>query len=276
MQDIDKKNEIFKDEKKISNDSNNINFNTIKYVLGKKYFIEGIEYIPEENYDYNQIGIATFYNKELHNKKTINNDFNKVTELLGRHKTLPIPSIVKVTNLDNGLSLTIKINDRHNDNSSIIQISRKSAQLLKFYKNKIAKVRVEILSDPSKQMKVVTQSMSDPDFNGTIKSAPTEDVSISDIIADDSKKLDVFEESPIEIGFSEVTKEKMYLKVYNFESYNIAKDVFSDLGMSHKYTTQNDKGSFTLIIGPLDINEANNLVLSFISKGYKRTEFYLE
>ena len=58
--------------------------------------------------------------------------------MLGRHKSLPVPSIVKVTNLDNGLSLTIKINDRHDDNSSLIQVSRKTAQLLRFYKDKIA------------------------------------------------------------------------------------------------------------------------------------------
>ena len=85
------------------------------------YFIEGVQYVPEENYNYNKVGLATFYNSELHNKKTINNDYNKVTELLGRHKTLPIPSVVKVTNLENGLSITLKINDRHDDNSSIIQ-----------------------------------------------------------------------------------------------------------------------------------------------------------
>ena len=92
-------------DKKTSNVSPQIKNNTLKYlkyVLGDSYFIDGVEYIPEENYDYNQIGLASFYNKELHNKRTINNDYNKVTELLGRHKTLPIPSTVKVTNLENG------------------------------------------------------------------------------------------------------------------------------------------------------------------------------
>ena len=63
--------------------------------------------------------------KNSHKVKTANNDLNKVTELLGRHKTLPLPSIVKITNLENGFSLIIRINDRHNDNSSIIQVSRK-------------------------------------------------------------------------------------------------------------------------------------------------------
>ena len=50
------------------------------------YFIEGVKYIPKEEYNYDKDGLATFYGKELHNVKTINNDLNKVTELLGRHK----------------------------------------------------------------------------------------------------------------------------------------------------------------------------------------------
>ena len=101
----------------------------------------------------------------MHKIKTANNDLNKVTELLGRHKTLPLPSVVKVTNLENGLSVTVKIIDRHKDNSSIIQVSRKVAQLLRFYKNKITRVRVEILPDPSKQWKNVILSMNEPEFN---------------------------------------------------------------------------------------------------------------
>ena len=59
-------------------------------------------------YNYDKDGLASFYGKELHNVKTINNDLNKVTELLGRHKTLPLPSTVKITNLENGISLISK------------------------------------------------------------------------------------------------------------------------------------------------------------------------
>ena len=170
------KNTIVSENKKVTT-----SLNILKYVVGDPYFIDGVEYIPSENYSYNKIGLATYYGKELHNKKTVNNDLNKVTELLGRHKTLPIPSIVKITNLENGLSLIIKINDRHDNNSSIIQVSRKTAQLLRFYKSKIARVKVEIIADPSKQIKIVTQSMNATNFNDTIKSAPTEDVSISNL-----------------------------------------------------------------------------------------------
>ena len=97
----------------------NIPNNNVFYYLGENYFIEGVEYIPEENYSYIESGLASFYGKELHNTKTINNDLNKVTELLGRHKTLPLPSVVKITNLENitisesRLSINFKISTKH-------------------------------------------------------------------------------------------------------------------------------------------------------------------
>jgi len=268
-------------EKKIIKNSaetqNQKKSNLIKYYIGDPYFIEGVKYIPEENYNYNEIGLASFYGKELHKRKTINNDFNNVTELLGRHKTLPIPSIVKITNLDNGLFLTIKINDRHNDNSSLIQVSRKTAQLLRFYKDKIAKVRIEVLSDPSKQMKIVTQSMNEINFNDTINSAPTESVSISNIDSTniESNKNEIIDE-PIEIGFEEVSDKDFLLKVYEFQSYNEAKSIFTEFNLKYKFVIQKEEEFYSLIVGPLSNDEANKLVLSFISKGYKKTEFILE
>ena len=268
-------------EKKIIKNSaetqNQKKSNLIKYYIGDPYFIEGVKYIPEENYNYNEIGLASFYGKELHKRKTINNDFNNVTELLGRHKTLPIPSIVKITNLDNGLFLTIKINDRHNDNSSLIQVSRKTAQLLRFYKDRIAKVRIEVLSDPSKQMKIVTQSMNEINFNDTINSAPTESVSISNIDSTniESNKNEIIDE-PIEIGFEEVSNEDFLLKVYEFQSYNEAKSIFTEFNLKYKFVIQKEEELYSLIVGPLNNDEANKLVLSFISKGYKKTEFILE
>ena len=263
--------------KKSTNELNQKKSNLIKYHIGDPYFIEGVEYTPEENYNYDEIGLASFYGKELHKRKTINNDFNNVTELLGRHKTLPVPSIVKVTNLDNGLSLTIKINDRHDDNSSLIQVSRKTAQLLRFYKDKIAKVRIVVLSDPSKQMKIVTQSMNEIIFNDTIDSAPTESVSISNIDSTniESNKNEIIDE-PIEIGFEEVSDKDFLLKVYEFQSYNEAKSIFTEFNLKYKFVIQKEEEFYSLIVGPLNNDEANKLVLSFISKGYKKTEFILE
>ncbi len=270
------------DLKKNSNNNKNKLSDSIFYYVGEPYFIEGVKYIPEENYNYSEIGLSTFYGKELHNIKTINNDVNKVTELLGRHKTLPIPSMVKITNLDNGLSINIKIIDRHDDNASLIQVSRKVAQLLGFYKNKIATVRVEILSDASKQWKSVANSLNEPKFDETINSAPTQKVSISDI--DNANLIDSDEENapysstdsePIEISSEEVNNYSLYLKVYNFKNYSDVQSVMNSLSDDIKFTSERNGSSYDLILGPISNVKINNLVSYFISKGYKETKIIL-
>ena len=256
-----------------------VNKNKIFYLIGEPYYIEGVKYVPEENYSYEEIGLATFYDKELHNKRTANNDLNKVTELLGRHKTLPLPSIVKITNLENGLSLTIKIIDRHDDNTSIIQVSRKVAQLLRFYKNKITKTKVEILPDPSRQWKNVTMSINDKDFNNTVESAPTEIVSISNIDEDlntsEDQNGDLNINQPIELGFEEVDDLDLYLHVNNFKNYQEIKNIVNEINLSDKYTSENIGNFYKLIVGPIDNKTADKLLSTFISKGYKESKLIL-
>jgi|TARA_B100000497_G_scaffold61803_1_gene70112 rare lipoprotein A len=260
-------------------EENKVNKNKIFYLIGEPYYIEGVKYVPEENYSYEEIGLATFYDKELHNKRTANNDLNKVTELLGRHKTLPLPSIVKITNLENGLSLTIKIIDRHDDNTSIIQVSRKVAQLLRFYKNKITKTKVEILPDPSRQWKNVTMSINDKDFNNTVESAPTEIVSISNIDEDlntaEDQNEDINIEQPIELGFEEVDDLDLYLHVNNFKNYQEIKNIVNEINLSDKYTSENIGNFYKLIVGPIDNKTADKLLSTFISKGYKESKLIL-
>ena len=267
------------DKVKIKAEEDKTNKNSIFYLIGEPYFIEGVKYVPEENYSYEEIGLATFYDKELHNKRTANNDLNKVTELLGRHKTLPLPSIVKITNLENGLSLTIKIVDRHDDNTSIIQVSRKVAQLLRFYKNKITKAKVEILSDPSRQWKNVTLSINDKDFNNTVESAPTEIVSISNIDEDlntlEDKTEDIKIEQPIELGFEEVDDLDLYLHVNNFKNYQEIKNIVNEINLSNKYTSENIENFYRLIIGPIDNKTGHKLLSTFIGKGYKESKLIL-
>ncbi len=249
----------------------------IFYFIGDPYFIEGVKYTPKEDYSYSEVGLATFYDKELHNQKTLNNDLNKVTELLGRHKTLPLPSIVKITNLENGLSLTIKVVDRHDDNASVIQVSRKVAQLLRFYKNRIARVKVEILSDPSKQWKNVTMSINDEDFNSTVESAPTEIVSISNI-DDDIEESSVQEdmEQPIELGFEKVENLELFLHINNFKNYEDIQKIVNEIQLKEKFTSENMGDFYKLIIGPIENEVANKLVSTFILKGYKENEIILE
>ena len=264
-------------EPKKNLDKENSTSENIFYLIGDPYFIEGVKYTPKEDYSYSEVGLASFYDKELHNQKTLNNDLNKVTELLGRHKTLPLPSIVKITNLENGLSLTIKVIDRHDDNASVIQVSRKVAQLLRFYKNKIARVKVEILSDPSKQWKNVTMSINDEDFNSTVESAPTEIVSISNI-DDDNEESSVEEdiEQPIELGFEKVENLELFLHINNFKNYEDIQKIVNEIQLKEKFTSENMGDFYKLIIGPIENEVANKLVSTFILKGYKENEIILE
>lgn len=289
--DLNFQNKIDNKEIRSSSNSQNIfkkgknknqpDFSIIKYILEEPYYIDGVQYVPEENYQYSEVGLASFYEKELHNVKSINNDFNKVTELLGRHKTLPLPSIVKITNLENGMFLTIKIIDRHNDNASLIQVSRKTAQLLKFYKNKLTKIRVEIIPDASKQLKAVTQSMSDPAFFDTINKAPTDTITIIELDEEEEADNTNFKriehiKQPIEIGVDEVLTKELFLKIYGFKTYDIAKSSISDFNIPYESNIVNIDKSYIVILGPLSNSEAKDLVLSFISKGYKKTKFILQ
>ena len=264
-------------EPKKNLDKENSTTENIFYLIGDPYFIEGVKYTPREDYSYSEVGLASFYDKELHNQKTLNNDLNKVTELLGRHKTLPLPSIVKITNLENGLSLTIKVIDRHDDNASVIQVSRKVAQLLRFYKNKIARVKVEILSDPSKQWKNVTMSINDEDFNSTVESAPTEIVSISNI-DDDNEESSAQEdvEQPIELGFEKVENLELFLHINNFKNYEDIQKIVNEIQLKEKFTSENMGDFYKLINGPIENEVANKLVSTFILKGYKENEIILE
>ncbi len=271
---IDNKKEVKKEKNQSNNKQTKDN---IFYYVGEPYFIEGVSYTPEENYNYSEIGLSSFYGKELHNIKTVNNDSNKVTELLGRHKTLPIPSMVKVTNLDNGLSLNVKIIDRHDDNAVVIQVSRKVAQLLGFYKAKIATVKVEILLDASKQWKSVANSLNEENFDETISSAPTDIVSIEEIeeILETDDTITIIEK-PIELKSEKITDFKLYLRVIGFENYESIRSVLHNYENNLKYTSEKNNSKYDVIIGPLENTEVNNLVSYFISKGYKENKILIE
>lgn len=261
-----------------SDEKKKLKNNTPIYIVGDPYYIEGVEHNPQENYNYNEKGLATYYGKDLHNKRTVNNELNKVTELLARHKTLPLPSVVKITNLENGLFLIIRVNDRNHNNTSIIQVSRKVAQLLRFYKTGIARVKVEIIADASKQLKIVTKSMNDSDFNITLDSSPTETVFISDLgeTVYDSNNLDKNIEQPIELGFEEISENDLLVKIKGFNSYEDVQNMIQFLNNNYKTTIQNDGNSYSAIFGPLNNIEANNLVQFLISKGYKNAEIVIQ
>ncbi len=122
-----------------------------RYKVGNPYQIGGIWYYPQEDYAYDETGIASWYGTEFHGRATANGDVYDMNALTAAHRTLPMPSFVRVTNLENGRSLIVQVNDRGPfAKSRIIDMSRRSAQLLGFQKRGTARVRVQILADRSR------------------------------------------------------------------------------------------------------------------------------
>jgi len=125
-----------------------------QYKIGKPYEIQGVWYYPEEDYQYDESGIASWYGTKFHGRKTANSEVYDMNALTAAHRTLPMPSYVRVTNLENGRSLILRVNDRGPfARGRIIDISRRGSQLLNFQKQGTARVRVEVLAEQSRVLK---------------------------------------------------------------------------------------------------------------------------
>ncbi len=124
-----------------------------EFKIGTPYQIAGTWYYPREDYTYRETGIASWYGPGFNGKVTANGEIYDQNDLTAAHRTLPMPSIVQVTNLDNGRSIKVRINDRGPfARSRIIDLSRRGAELLGFDHAGTAKVLVEIVEGESRQL----------------------------------------------------------------------------------------------------------------------------
>ena len=153
-----------------------------RYKVGDPYQIDGIWYYPAINYEYEETGIASWYGAKFHGRQTANGATYDMNALTAAHRTLPMPSIVRVTNLMNGRSLILTINDRGPfARNRIIDVSRRGAQLLGFQKAGTARVRVQILPDKSRILANRIQGRAQLDKVGTpitVDRLPKPDVKI--------------------------------------------------------------------------------------------------
>ncbi|MBK1666378.1 hypothetical protein CKO10_18245, partial [Rhodospirillum rubrum] len=124
------------------------------YKIGEPYQIGGKWYYPKEDYSYSQTGTASWYGRDFHGKRTANGETFDMNRLTAAHTTLPLPSIVRVTNLGNGRSVTVRVNDRGPFvGERLIDMSRASARALGFEAQGTARVRVQILAQESQVAK---------------------------------------------------------------------------------------------------------------------------
>ncbi|WP_258548797.1 septal ring lytic transglycosylase RlpA family protein [Thalassospira profundimaris] len=147
------------------------------YKIGNPYEIAGQWYYPAVDYEYSETGIASWYGPKFHGKKTANGEVFDQYEISAAHRTLPLPSIVRVTNLENGKSLKVRVNDRGPfAHGRIIDMSRRAAQLLGFEKKGTAKVMVEVIEAESRQIAAIAQGKAAPQVTvaeqNTVTAAP--------------------------------------------------------------------------------------------------------
>ncbi|MEM9469909.1 MAG: septal ring lytic transglycosylase RlpA family protein, partial [Pseudomonadota bacterium] len=132
------------------------------YKVGSPYKIKGKRYYPKERFRYSETGIASWYGPNFHGKQTANGEIFNKYELTAAHRTLQMPSIIRVTNLSNGRALILRVNDRgpfaHN---RVLDVSERAAELLGFKGQGTTRVRIDVLEDPSRQVAAMAKQRID-------------------------------------------------------------------------------------------------------------------
>lgn len=114
------------------------------YRVGKPYNVNGRIYVPAENPAYRVEGMASWYGRDFHGRLTANGEVYDMHSISAAHTTLPLPSYVRVTNLDNHRSIIVRVNDRGPySRNRVIDLSIGTAKALDFYSRGVARVRVE-------------------------------------------------------------------------------------------------------------------------------------
>ena len=115
-----------------------------RYSVGKPYSVNGRTYVPSENPAYRAEGIASWYGPDFHGRLTANGEVYDMHGISAAHTTMPLPSYARVTNLDNGKSIIVRVNDRGPYAANrIIDVSKHAASLLGFIERGTTRVRVE-------------------------------------------------------------------------------------------------------------------------------------
>ena len=123
------------------------------YKIGNPYRIRGKLYTPRVDYGYKETGISSWYGPKFHNRRTANSEIFNENAMTAAHRTLPLPSYILVTNLQNNRSARLRVNDRGPfAKGRILDVSKKAAQVLGFEKQGTTLVHVQVLGKESKRL----------------------------------------------------------------------------------------------------------------------------
>ncbi len=277
------------------------------YKIGNPYKIKGIWYYPAVNYQYDKTGIASWYGPGFHGKKTANGEIYDQNALTAAHKTLPIPTFIQVTNLENGRSMKLRINDRGPyAHGRIIDLSRRSAQMLGVFRKGTARVRVRVLADESRHLaqtligqatmaKIGTPIRRDinvakpsvasntlPPPSGTRNATPAPQyTSRKAVVASRATVTDLPIAPDGVVSVTPISKTKMFVQAGSFTRYDNANRVATRLyGFKDVKITSyraNGREYFRVRAGPIKtVGEADNVLNYVINTGYSNARIVVD
>lgn len=252
------------------------------YKIGNPYKINGQWFYPEVNYEYDEIGIASWYGPNFHGKKTANGETFNQYKVSAAHKTLPLPSIVMVTNLENNRSLVIRINDRGPFvKGRIIDLSKKAAEKLRILKKGTAKVRVKVLEEESRR---IVENYKTQEF--VSKKGTTEKISVEEIVDKSSnenfKEMENknFNKKTLNSVKKEKIKENITIQVASFSDIRNANNLIKKLKDFNVYIQRKyikNKYFYRVKLGPFSENSiASNILKKIKSDGFQSAKIIIE
>ena len=150
-----------------------------EYKIGQPYRINGVWYYPRIQPGYNHTGIASWYGQPFHGRPTANGEVFDMNRLTAAHRTLPLPVDIRVTNLENGRSILLRVNDRGPFVAGrIVDVSRRAAELLGFAQAGTAKVRVQLVGGGDRSFVLARKPISAAE-KATVVAAPRERVRVA-------------------------------------------------------------------------------------------------
>jgi rare lipoprotein A len=277
------------------------------YKIGNPYRAAGQWYTPVESYSYDETGIASWYGDEFHGKRTANGEVFDKNELTAAHPTLQMPSLIRVTNLENGRSAVLRVNDRGPfARSRLIDVSHRAAEVLGFIGKGTARVRVQVLEresriladaarkgyPPKTQMAMAFQRVPESQTTTTTTQVASADTGVTEtqkVIttseipapATDVSKADIEELNKELFRKFPVTPTNIYVQVGSFANSGNAKTLrqkLSPFGHVDIYPSVVNGKTFNRVrVGPLaNVPDADKTLSRIISAGYSQARIIVD
>ena len=258
------------------------------YKVGSPYQIDGTWYYPEEQPDYDETGIASWYGPTFYGKYTANGELYDGDAVTAAHRTLPMPVNVRVTNLENGKSIVVRVNDRGPyARGRIIDLSRHAAELLDVVRTGTARVRVTYLSRADLPGGAPPPPETPPEIASALPAAPTAKVETNPLdvlkgsrVAPQGRQFAMpkpVTSAPLQMASNEPTGQvsqvavpaetHLYVQVGAFSKIENARTMLNKLGAGLRISAlqRNGQTLYRVRTGPLNSVEDADAALSRIT-----------